>query len=346
MATVYEGDIQITMRGVADPVGLPYTVNPLELVDREAIVEIREGAPGDPGPQGDASWPWQWQGDATDFDELLGLGLGYADARKAWRAADEDAIYLWTGMDWIRFVDAFNTSGRQGPPNMLTGVAVAGAPGSSADATLTGTAPNQILTITIPRGETGDEGDPGEAGALADAVDVDVTDARDNSVLAWDDTASLWRPRPNPRLAGPWAIGSGQFGGASNLAVDRTIATITIPAQPIAWRPIVIAGNISIKCHSQSLDDTRAIVQVRLGSAEGPVIAFGQSLGATNNTMVLMCPRWEQALTPDSTHATVQPNQTATLFVVTSRSVGSRTYTVTTQGAQLMIMAQPLKAQP
>ncbi|WP_280186656.1 hypothetical protein, partial [Nocardia gipuzkoensis] len=49
---VYEADIRVTMRGVDDPVGLPYTVNPVELYDREALVELREGPPGGRGPRG------------------------------------------------------------------------------------------------------------------------------------------------------------------------------------------------------------------------------------------------------------------------------------------------------
>ncbi|MBF6096434.1 hypothetical protein IU502_29570, partial [Nocardia cyriacigeorgica] len=48
---VFDADIQITMRGVSDPIGLPYTVNPVELVDREALVELREGPAGPEGPQ-------------------------------------------------------------------------------------------------------------------------------------------------------------------------------------------------------------------------------------------------------------------------------------------------------
>lgn len=349
MTEVYNADVTVTMRGVSDPVGLPYTVNPLELADRDALIEMREGPTGGPGPQGAPAWPWTWQGDAADFATLEALPLGTTDARKAWRVVAENALYVWTGVDWVRFRDAFQAAGKQGPPTVLTGSAVAGAVGSSAAAAITGTAPNQQLQITFPRGAAGDPGDPGTAGAIADAADVaDFSDARDGSVLAWDAADDLWRAAPHPKLAGPWSIAGSQFAAASNVsAVERTVATMTIPAQPVAYRPIVISGQINIKVHvpATSLDATRVIVDVRLGSATGPIIGFGFPLSAPNNTNVLFCPRWEQAITPDSTHGTVAANQTATVYVVITRVSGSHTYTVVNQGAQLMMMAQPLKDQ-
>lgn len=347
MTEVYNSDVTVTMRGVSDPVGLPYVVNPLDLADRDALIEMREGPTGGPGPQGAPAWPWAWQGDAADFASLEALSLGTTDARKAWRVVAENALYVWTGVDWVRFLNAFQAPGKQGPPTVLTGSAVAGSVGSSAAAAITGTAPNQHLQITFPRGAVGEEGDPGTAGAIADAADVaDFSDARDGSVLAWDAAADLWRAAPAPRLAGPWSIAGSQFAGASNVsAMERTVATMTIPAQPVAYRPIVISGHLNIKVNTNALDDVRIIVDVRLGSATGPIIGFGMPLAAPNNTNVILCPRWQQAVTPDSTHATVAANQTATIYVVITRVSGTKTYTVVNQGAQLMVMAQPLKDQ-
>lgn len=347
MTQVYDSDVTVTMRGVSDPVGLPYTVNPLDLAGRDALIEVREGPQGAAGPQGGPAWPWTWQGDIADFATLEALPLTTADARKAWRVVAENALYVWTGVDWVRFLEAFQAPGQQGPANLLTGAAAVGTVGSSAAASLTGAAPNQSLQITFPRGETGEQGDPGTAGAIADAADVaDISTAKDGSILSWDSTADLWRPTPHPKLVGPWSIAGSQFAAASNVsAPERTVATMTIPAQPVAWRPIVMGGQINIKVHVTALDQTRIIVDVRLGSASGPIIGFGYPVSAPNNTNVLLCPRWEQAITPDSTHATVAANQTATIYVVITRVSGTKTYTVVTQGAQLMMMGQALKDQ-
>lgn len=347
MTIVYDSDITLVLRGVSDPVGLPYTVNPLELAGREALLEIREGAVGGPGPQGDPAWPWQWMGDIADLATLQALGLGEAEARRAWRVVAENSIILWTGMEFVRFTAAFQAPGHQGPPNVLTGVATIGATDSSATASLTGTAPNQVLHVQFPRGATGPQGDPGEPGAIVDAEDVgDLTTARQGAVLAWDTAASEWRPIPAPRLGGPWAIAGSQFTGGSNLSASpKTIATMTIPAQPIPWRPIVLGGCLNLQSHVNAINETRPDVEIRLGAADGDLIGYGAGGGSANQSQAQFWPRWLQAISPGSTHATVAANQTAQIYVVV-RKFGDRNYSIITTGAQLIVGAQPLEGQP
>ena len=52
-------------------------------------------------------------------------------------------------------------------PNLTIGTVTTGEPGSSAAATITGTAENPVLNLTIPEGEKGDTGNPGEVPAAA-----------------------------------------------------------------------------------------------------------------------------------------------------------------------------------
>lgn len=348
MTIVFDADIRMTMRGVSDPVGLPYTVNPLEVAGREALIEVREGATGEPGPQGGPAWPWTWMGDAADFAALEALGLGTGDARKAWRCVAENALYFWQGEHWIRFADAFQHIGHQGPPTVLAGVATIGVTGSSATAAITGAAPSQTLQVQFPRGATGDAGDPGVAGAISEAADVgDLSTARQGSVLAWATAPGEWRPIPPPRIGGPWAIAGSQFTGGSNLSASpKTVATMTIPAQPVSWRPIVLGGSIGCQSHVSTLGDSRVEVEIRLGSVDGELIGYGVGLAASNHTQVQFFPRWSYPTGPASTHATVGPNQTASIYVVVRRVTGSANFTVITTGAQLIIGAQPLEGQP
>ncbi|MFD4438978.1 hypothetical protein ACFWPK_04270 [Nocardia sp. NPDC058519] len=347
MTVIYDTDISLVLRGVSDPVGLPYTVNPLELVDREALLEIREGAPGPAGPQGNPAWPWQWMGDVATFAALQALNLGEAQARRAWRVVAEQAVYLWTGMEFVRFTVAFGATGHQGPPNILTGVATIGTVGSTATASITGTAPNQVLHVQFPRGAVGPVGDPGEPGAISDAEDVgDLTTARQGAVLAWNTTASEWQPIPAPRLGGPWAIAGSQFTGGSNMSASpKTVATMTIPAQTIPWRPIVLGGSLGNQSHVSEINQTRVDVEIRLGAADGPLIGYGGGGGSANQHQGQLYPRWEQPISPASTHATVAANQTAQIYVVV-RKTGARNYSIITTGAQLIIGAQPLEGQP
>lgn len=345
--TVYDDDIQVTMRGVADSTGLPFTVNPFEVVDREALVEIRAGADGPAGPVGAPGWPWQWMGDVANPAALEALSLTTADARKAWRVVSINAIYYWTGLDFIPFYDAFLAPGRDGAPNAMTGVGIVGAVGSSAGAAIAGAAPNQQLEITFPQGVPGDPGDPGAAGRIRDAADV-LTDAdhllAQDYVLAWDATLSKFRPVPNPRNTGPWAIAAGQFAGGSNIGVSpKVVATITIPAQPQAWRPIV-EGGLVVLSHVASIGESVMGIEVRIGSADGDVVGGGVALGAANTNRVVIGPRFQYPVSPASTFGVVAANQTATLYVLVRRLLGTRNYTVATEHAQLTVYAQPVRS--
>lgn len=348
MATVYDADVTVIVRAVPDTVGLPHTVNPIELADRQLLVEIRQGPAGPAGAQGGPAWPWTWMGDIADFAALQSLNPGTSDARKAWRVVAEQAIYLWTGMDWIRFAAAFQAPGHQGPPTVLVGAAVAGATGSNASAQITGTAPNQVLEITFPRGITGPTGDPGDPGPIADAEDVgDISGIRQDFVLAWNASAAEFRPIPAPRLGGPWAIAGNQFTGGSNLSQSpKTLATMNVPAQPIAWRPIILAGNIGIQNHVSSFDESRVNIEIRIGGLDGELIGYGVSASLANNSMVMLHPRWEYPIAPGSTVGIIPANTTATLYVIAKRVFGSANYSVQTANAQLIVMAQPLHPQP
>ncbi|MFJ4656136.1 hypothetical protein ACIP5Y_33110 [Nocardia sp. NPDC088792] len=342
--TVYDDDIVITMRGIADSVGLPYTVNPIEHVDREALIELRQGPAGPAGPEGAAAWPWEWQGDVADIAALRALKLTTADARKAWRVIAENAVYYWTGLDFIAFAKAFNRPGTTGATNRLTGSAVAGAVGSKASARITGTAPNQNLEITFPRGATGPVGDPGAAGRIQDSADVAIDAAHplgQDYVLAWNTKIGKFQPTPSPRLGGPWAIGQAQFNGGTGLTEDRkVVASITIPSQPMAWRPLV-EGWLSFGPDTAQ-PRTRCDVEVRIGSPTGDLVAMGHGTSATNVKFAFISPETEYPLTPDSNVGVVPANQTVTLYASVKRSLGTGRYTVNAADAQLIVYAQPV----
>ena len=51
-----------------------------------------------------------------------------------------------------------------GTPTITIGEVTTGEPGSEADASITGTAPNFVLNLTIPQGEVGPEGPVGATG--------------------------------------------------------------------------------------------------------------------------------------------------------------------------------------
>ncbi|MFI9506949.1 hypothetical protein [Nocardia sp. NPDC052566] len=338
---VYDDDIMITMRGVADSIGLPYTVNPFDLVDRQALVELREGGQGATGPEGEPAWPWLWQGDIADVAALTQLKLTVADARKAWRVVAENAIYYWTGMELVAFGKAFRTAGRPGAPNLLTGSAVAGATGSAAAARVTGTAPAQQVEITFPRGATGDVGDPGTAGRIQDASDVLINDERplgQNYVLSWDAASQRFRPIPSPRPVGPWVIGEKQFAASKGITdPTRVIATMTIPAQPMAWRPLV-EGGVQIQTESP----TRCNVEVRVDSPTGDLVAVGWSHRVSRMAYSLVSPGFEFPAQPSAKFGVIPANKTATLYIVAHRVEGDGSYNMYATYSHMNVRALPV----
>ncbi|WP_405181011.1 hypothetical protein OG225_07470 [Nocardia sp. NBC_01377] len=338
---VYDDDVMITMRGVADSVGLPYTINPFELIDQEALAELREGPAGPTGAEGAPAWPWSWQGDIADEAALFALPLTTADARKAWRLVASDVVYFWTGLEFIGFEDAFGTPGRRGAPNPLSGKVQAGAAGSSAAASVTGTAPGQVVEVTIPRGVTGDVGDPGAAGRIQDAADVQI-DATyplgQNFVLAWDAATAKFRPVPNPRPRGPWVLGENQFTGGKNLLdASKVVATVTIPAQPNSWRPLV-EGALGL----QSEQPTRCDIEVRIGGPDGDLVGYGWGHLVSRFGHVLISGSHQYPMQPGSTIGVVPANQTITLYVVVKRVAGAGSYNIYTNYSQLTVRAQPM----
>ncbi|MEU8895496.1 hypothetical protein [Nocardia sp. NPDC048505] len=340
-AVVFDDAVMITMRGVSDSVGLPYTVNPMQLLDREVLIELREGPAGPSGAAGETSWPWRWQGDIANPAALADLRSTADDAGKAWRVVSENAIYFWTGMEFIAFRDAFGQVGRPGTPNVLTGSGVSLPADAQATARMIGAAPNQQLEIGFPRGVPGPIGDPGQAGAIRDAADVRIANDRElgrDYILAWDATLSAFRPTPSPRLGGPWAIASAQFAGGSNITqASRALATITIPAQPLDWRPAV-QGSIRVS----GSDLARCDIEVRLGAPDGPMVGHGFGRASTNDQLVLIGPKFEYPLSPQSRIGVVPTNQTTTLYVLARRVFGTGAYTIRTDGAQLVVYAQPV----
>uniref|UniRef100_UPI003F490845 hypothetical protein n=1 Tax=Nocardia suismassiliense TaxID=2077092 RepID=UPI003F490845 len=347
MSEIYRDDIQVTMRPVSDTIGLPYTVNPLQVADREALIEIREGPPGPAGVQGLPAWPWQWMGDAATPATLDALNLTTADAGKAWRVVSLGAVYYWTGLEFVPNYEAFGAPGHQGTPNALTGSGVVGATGSAAAAQITGTSPGQHLEITFPQGIQGDPGDPGAAGRIQDAADV-LIDAThplgQDFVLAWDTTLNKFRPVPNPRNAGPWAIAAGQFTGGSNInTTPKVVATMTIPAQPTAWRPIV-EGGLVVLSHVHQIGQSRMDVEVRVGSIDGDLVGYGHGLAAANDNRVSIGSRFAFPMTPTVNFGVVAANTTTTLYVLVRRVLGEASYTVTTEHAQLIVYAHAVRS--
>lgn len=346
--TIGEYLVSVRMTGVDDGVGLENVVNSFQVTPTEGLLELRSGNPGEPGPPGPDAWPWIWRGDVADMAALNAIRptLGLGNRGWAYRVVSNNSVMYWDGETFYPFVNAFGAEGPRGEPNALTiGTVTTLDEGENAVATITGTAPNQILHLSIPKGGPGEVGPPGGPGPIMTAADVDDTvPLEDRSVLVFDEDTELWKPAPWPGWLGPWGLAGDSFSSGSNVsAATTTIATITIPAQKVAWRPMV-EGGVHTQIHVQSVGEARVDAEVRIGSASGTIIGYGGGFPSANMFRCPITPHSDTALTPDSTTGVVPANTSVTLYVVLSRNLGTRNYSWTNQRANLHVWGIPVIA--
>ncbi|MCC4300436.1 hypothetical protein [Rhodococcus sp. 3-2] len=348
MTTVGEYNASVIMRGVDDGIGLENTVNSFQVTPREGLLELRAGNPGETGPEGPAAYPWKWRGDVADHVALEALRptLGIAHRGYAYRVVSANSVMYWDGDSFYPFLNAFGAAGPQGPATSLAIGTVTTLPqGSSATATITGTPPNQVLNLGIPRGGAGAKGDIGAAGPLRNAADYDNSSApTQDSVPAWDVASSKWRPVQYPAWRGPWALAASSFPAISATpALTSTVVSMTIPAQPLPWRPNVQAG-LTLRVHDGA-GGTNATVEVRMGSPTGQIVAMGMGLNQDVWSRVSVMPYFgEQAMTPTTERAIVGAGDTVNLFMVVNRISGTAVLSWMNQFAELTVWAQPVYA--
>lgn len=138
----------------------------------DAGIQGPQGVQGIQGPQGPAGTNGQDGAGvqiAGSVSSYAGLPttLTSADAGKAYLNNGDGLLYVWDGTQFPPQGQGTQFVGPAGPANTLTlGTVTTGAAGTSANATITGTAPNQTLSLTIPTGATGAQGAAGPANTL------------------------------------------------------------------------------------------------------------------------------------------------------------------------------------
>ncbi|QBP33264.1 minor tail protein [Gordonia phage BrutonGaster] len=139
----------------------------------------------------DASWPVQF---ATVETVRFGVNRSFQTivertTAKSYRRTPQGSDNGWNA--WVEWgakgdkgdkgdTGSVGLTGATGPANTLSVGTVA--KGSDAVVTITGSAPNQVLNVTLPKGDKGDKGDQGIQGVKGDPGDVSL--AQMNSALA------------------------------------------------------------------------------------------------------------------------------------------------------------------
>ncbi|MGV9676211.1 hypothetical protein ACWDSJ_13100 [Nocardia sp. NPDC003482] len=355
MSSIGEYFASALIRGIDEGVGTPGLVQSMHATPRDGSLELMTGTPGPQGPAGEPCVSFRWEGDIADQAALSAMAtkLGPAQAGKAWRVLATDTLVYWNGSSFDTFVEAFGAAGPEGNPCTITlGSVDTGPAGSEFQATVTGTAPNLVLNLTVPRGVRGRKGEVGGPGPIRGASDfADTATLADRSVPTWDTSVQKWRPRPYPGLRGPWSLMEGQawdggvgFAASQNnvSAASITVAQLNIPAQDCDWRPMVTGGVVVQNLEGTSTFNTRVDAEVRLGSASGQIVALGTGLGASIDAHCRFQEYYGARVTPSSTAGVVSAGQPAVLVVVIRRNAGSANYNYSRAGAQIVCWARPV----
>ncbi|MEU2256165.1 hypothetical protein ABZ540_23635 [Nocardia xishanensis] len=357
MSTVGDYFASTAIRGIDEGIGKSGVVQSMHGSPNNGSLELMTGTAGPQGESGDAARPFRWEGDIADHAALTALAakLTTAHAGKAWRVLASDALVYWNGTSFDSFTDAFGASGPDGETCTVSiGTVDTGPVGSELQVTIVGAPPQLTLNLTVPRGVKGRKGEHGGPGPIRNAPDYVDGVHTDRAVPVWDDTIGKWKPRPYPGLRGPWSVVEGQAwdGGAgfapSQLNISsstKTIAQLNIPAQDTAWRPIVTGGVVVGTTEAGDQFTTRVDAEVRIGAADGPIVALGAGMVIGADTYNRFQPFYAtRGLTPDSTVGVVPAGQAVTLYVVLCRNAGSANYDYSMSRARIVCMARPVGA--
>lgn len=136
--------------------------------------------------------------------------------------------------------------------NLQMGTVATGAAGTNAGATITGTAPNQVLNLTLPRGTTGATGPAGPAGPAGGTgprgsvwymagvsgatTHTAVSSPASGDSFLYPATGAVWRYSGTSWVSGGTLAGTATGGGESpTLANIPAGSTITVSKVGLSW---------------------------------------------------------------------------------------------------------------
>ena len=160
-------------------------------------ITVQKGDKGDKGDDGE-SFSVDATGTLSERSQYDAESAGFS-----FLATDEGNLYIKnsdTSGDWsdaIPFQGPAGEDGAPGPANTLTiGTVTTGEPGTQASASITGDSPNQVLNLTIPRGDKGEDGSGSGSGDMLKSVydtnndgKVDAADEADSALNVGGKTA-------------------------------------------------------------------------------------------------------------------------------------------------------------
>jgi hypothetical protein len=194
-----------------------------------------------------------------------------------------------------------------------------------------GVASHYTLAIQLNSGQQGPTG----TSTISGSTDIEGTPV-DKYILVYDAANSAWQVTAQ-KVGGLYMPGTINSSAGSN--TSRVLASMTIPAQPFAWRPLVFG-----QCIVSGTSNTRVDLLARIANADtGDQVgrAFGVA-GATPPPAIII-PAYGGSL-GGTTYGEVAANTAATIYYTATQQNSSTADSWSTSAAttSFMVQVQPL----
>ncbi|MFJ4656134.1 hypothetical protein ACIP5Y_33100 [Nocardia sp. NPDC088792] len=335
----------LTVARQPDVDGVPVLNARISVSDEVAGLALPKGPAGPQGQRGRPRTTFRKMGEIPTA-AARPTGLGAEDRGKWWHRLDTNGMDVWTGAAWQHSPDAVGPKGPVATANTITVTETRKDPSyTQAAVEFTGTGAQQ-LTVTVPAGYRGSAGPAGASGPITSSPDYDQDSAPiPGGVFAYHRASQKFRAQPLPVGVGPWGWFQDDFAADQEAAVPQLIAgTVSIPAQPFSWRPVVY-GHLCIKSDANGSQFARTMV--RLHHSQGQVVAA--SVGGSGVYFyqpIIPTYRDEQTtktLSPSSAFAVVPSGQPANIVLAAERfGNGEGAIGFKRANASLIVYAQPI----
>lgn len=341
---------KVTISREVDTLGLPVTTAAVEVDEYAAALPLPAGREGLPGVRGRPKPTWLKRGTVTNASALTILDPADRDFGHWWHNLATNGMETWTDAGWV------SSPGAVGPAGPIAGPYALSASGTTSDpklvsagAQISDVPGGQSLKVTVPAGGQGIKGPVGTAGPIVESGDYDNTLGPSNgSPFGWNRGTKKFRPLPFPNGFGPWQTAQSDFHADETGIVDekRTMATLTIPALPFAWRPMVIGACRAAAGGSRS--QSTVMAYVRINSANGPICAVGINpwwegvTSALTGGEVMIRPVYGEKVTTTGAETIVAAGEPATLFLSMERKKAENSWTWRQLPGYLLCFALPV----
>ncbi|MFC7450562.1 hypothetical protein [Rhodococcus daqingensis] len=302
-------------------IGIPQTPGMPPMTDTYLHVRRRQdGAPetavlglpayeGKPGPAGPAGMIHKGERTTAELDGLA-LVLGEAELNFTYRNTDDNSQWIWNGLTFQVYSDAYGAPGNRGPAPVMDGGSVTiGGEVQPAPAVVRVDGADggpYTVSLELPPLPEGPPGGTGPAGPIYTSVDVDQTDEPvDGQMLVHSEALGklVWATPMVPYIE--YVVASESFPDANKNSGDvrHTLLAFQMPAQPFAWEAEILGGVDVFREIGHRVD-----IEVRLSSdTDGALIGYGRGGDGTGWERIVINPYSTVPLNPGVPRSSVIP---------------------------------------